>query len=280
MKQNRARAIVQNALKQLMEDLEAGNSDTLLNYLSAMARFHRYSVGNVLLISMQKPEAQHVAGFHAWRKLGRNVKKGEKGIMIMAPIIWRKKIVENEEEKVVAFKTAYVFDVSQTRGKPLPEFAKMAGEPGQYLHNLKQFLVERGIQLEYFHSVGSMEGYSTGKRIGIRNHLSPAEEFSTLVHESAHQMLHKNDRSKEKKVIETEAEAVAFVVSQAIGLETNKASSDYIQLYDGKKETLLDSLECIQATASMILDAVTKKQQRETPILVGTPRIKPTIAVA
>ena len=253
MKQNRARAIVQNALQQLMEDLEKGKSDTLVNYLSARARFHQYSVGNILLISMQKPEAQHVAGFHAWRKLGRNVKKGEKGIMIMAPIIWRKKTAEKEEEeKVVAFKTAYVFDISQTKGKPLPEFAKIVGDPGQYLHNLKQFIADRGIQLEYFNFVGSMEGYSTGKRIGIRKHLSSAEEFSTLIHELAHQMLHKNDRDKEKKVIETEAEAVAFVVCQAIGLETNKASSDYIQLYDGNNNTLLDSLEYIQTTASMI----------------------------
>src|SRR5580692_4982402 len=84
---DKARKIAEEALDRLSAELEAGRSEALQNYLAVMGRFHRYSWGNTLLIASQRPDATHVAGFHAWHQLGRSVKKGEKGIMILAPLV-------------------------------------------------------------------------------------------------------------------------------------------------------------------------------------------------
>src|SRR5580700_7607033 len=101
-----------------------------------MGRFHRYSWGNTLLIASQRPTATHVAGFHAWHQLGRSVKKGEKGIVILAPMVVKQKDSAAEIEppskepsRVAGFRAAYVFDVAQTEGQPLPQFAATKGDP-------------------------------------------------------------------------------------------------------------------------------------------------------
>jgi len=86
MKRDEVRKVAREAFDQLVKDVEAGKSDTLKAYLKAMGRFHRYSVGNAILIQLQQPDSIHVAGFRAWHKLGRHVKKNEKGIVIMAPV--------------------------------------------------------------------------------------------------------------------------------------------------------------------------------------------------
>ena len=106
--------------------------------------------------------------------------------------------------------------------------------------------------------MGSAHGMSLKGRILLRDDLSPAVEFSVLVHETAHELLHAGDRraNTSKTVRETEAEAVAFVVSHAIGLSTSTAASDYIQLYSGDKDTLLASLGLIQRDATEILGAI------------------------
>lgn len=266
MKRDEVRRIAREGFEQLVNDVEAGKSDTLEAYLKAMGRFHRYSVGNAILIQLQKPNATHVAGFRAWQRLGRHVRKGEHGIAIMAPVAWRRKNRraqddnENDpdDETVSTFKTTYVFDISQTDGKPLPEFARVQGDPGVYLERLERFVSDRGIKLERT-DLRMAEGVSIGGTILLKASLAPGEEFSTLVHETAHEILHQDptNRPKEKTVREAEAEAVAYVVCQGIGLDVNTASSDYIQLYDGDKKTLMQSLERIQRTAAEILEAVT-----------------------
>ena len=266
MKRDEVREVAREAFEQLVKDVEAGKSDTLKAYLKAMGRFHRYSVGNAILIQLQKPNAMHVAGFRAWQQLGRYVKKGEHGIAIMAPVVYRRKTQTDDSDEdidtdggiVTTFKTAYVFDISQTDGKPLPEFAKAQGDPGVCLERLETFIAEKGITLERRESLRMAEGVSTGGTILLKASLAPAEEFSVLVHELSHEMLHQDptDRPKEKTVREAEAEAVAYVVCQEIGLDVNTASSDYIQLYDGDKKTLMQSLERIQRTAAEILEAV------------------------
>jgi hypothetical protein len=194
------------------------------------------------------------------------VKKGEHGIAIMAPVVWRRKPQQgtgDEDEQagdeiVSTFKAAYVFDISQTEGRPLPEFARTQGDPGTYLERLERFIVDRGIKLERG-DLRIAEGVSVGGTILLRASLAPAEEFSTMVHELAHEMLHQDpaNRPKDKTVREAEAEAVAYVVCQGIGLDANTASSDYIQLYDGNKKTLMASLERIQRTAGEILEVIT-----------------------
>jgi antirestriction protein ArdC len=274
MKRDEVRKIARQAFDQFVRDVEGGKSDTLQAYLKAMGRFHRYSVGNAILIQLQKPNATHVAGFRAWQRLGRHVKKGEHGIAIMAPVVYRRKAQADDtdegenadDELVTTFKTAYVFDISQTDGKPLPEFARAQGDPGVYLERLEGFIAEKGIKLERRESLRMAEGVSTGGTILLKASLAPAEEFSVLVHELSHEMLHQDpaDRPQEKTVREAEAEAVAYVVCQGIGLDVNTASSDYIQLYDGDKKTLMQSLERIQRTAAEILEAVTAKRRERT----------------
>ena len=126
MKVEQAKQIASKAIQQLSEALERGHSETLRNYLAAMARFHRYSLHNLILIVSQRPDATRVAGFHTWKQLGRNVKKGAKGIMILAPVVFRKSKEEatsGEDQSTAAlgFRVVYVFDQLDTEGKPLCE---------------------------------------------------------------------------------------------------------------------------------------------------------------
>lgn len=273
MKASYARKVSEQAFNELIEAVEAGKSDKLIAYLKAMGRFHKYSVGNAMLIHFQCPKATHVAGFRTWQRLGRYVKKGERGIAILAPIVQHKKslLADDEEdfdkEVLMAFKTAYVFDVSQTNGKPLAEFARVQGDSAECIERLKEYIAAQGIKFEYSNNIGLAEGVSCGGIVKIKIGLTVAESFSVLVHELAHERLHKDDNKlKSKKIKETEAEAVAFVVCHGIGLDVNTASSDYIQLYDGNKKTLLQSLERIQQTATEILAAVTADDKSECEI--------------
>lgn len=262
MKAEQAKKLVDEGLAELATALEQGKSESLTAYLATMAKFHRYSFGNIMLIMSQKPDATHVAGFRSWKKLGRFVKKGEKGIVIIAPMMIRPKddasTGDNGEDRtLIRFKAAYVFDVSQTDGEPLPEPASACGNPNGHTERLTAFILGRGIKLEYADDLGEAFGSSSGGLIRIRKDLQPAEEFMTLSHELAHELLHHEPAERAaKKIRETEAEAVAFVVAQAIGLDAGTASSDYIQLYAGDKETLAGSLGRIQQTASAILEAI------------------------
>jgi len=274
MNHEEAKQVADQALASLAQELAAGRSQRLVEYLDVLGRFHHYSFGNALLIAFQKPDATHVAGFHAWKKFDRYVKKGEKGIVILAPLVYKRKVKDDEppnDEKprevthLKGFKAVYVFDVSQTDGKPLPEFARVSGDPGHYTKRLKELVAREGIELVYEESLLGAEGRSEGGKILLRTNLDPAKEFAVLVHELAHEKLHKGARRKEttKAIRETEAEAVAYVVSQAVGLETNSAAADYIQLWNGTVETLADSLDHIQRTATQILSQLLPKAARD-----------------
>ena len=262
MTTEQAKSLSENAISRLMEDLESGQSETLKNYLRVMSRFHRYSWGNALLIYSQRPDATHVAGFHAWLKLQRYVRKGEKGIVILAPMVGRTKsgdrLPEDEQMRIFGFRAAHVFDVSQTDGEPLPEFAKVKGDPKDYRDRLKRFLAGRNIGLEYDRAIAPAQRMSSGGKITLLPDLAPAEEFAVMVHETAHELLHRSERRSETThtIRETEAEAVAFVVCHSIGLDTNTSSADYIKLHSGDKVTLAESLSYVQQTASSILQAI------------------------
>ena len=254
-------------IKLLIEQLEAGQSNALTNYLTAMSRFHNYSFGNVLEIARQMPTATRVAGFWTWKNMGRSVNAGAKGIRILAPMVGVRRKKDKEAEKditkqnervLLGFRNAYVFDVSQTNGVDLPTMHEVRGEPGENIERLAAFLKEQGIQLVYRDDLQGALGKSYGGRIAILSGQPKAEEFSTLVHETAHEMMHKAERrtATTKTIRETEAEAVAFVVGKAIGLITGTASADYIQLYQGNASLLAESLEVIQQTANVILAAL------------------------
>jgi antirestriction protein ArdC len=263
MNSENIKKVTNQAIEQLITALNEGRSETLTQYLAAIGRFHRYSLRNVMLIASQKPSATHVAGFHAWHKLGRIVKKGEKGILILAPIVRRKNesAEQNETDEsstAVGFRAAYVFDISQTDGQELPTIGSVNGEPREYRERLAKFVTEQGIALEYSEDIAPARGTSAGGKITLLPGQSPAEEFATLAHELAHEMMHRDERrsSTSKRSRETEAEAVAFVVCHAIGLETGSASQDYIQLYEGDAELLTESFEHIQLAATQILNAI------------------------
>lgn len=257
MKAEQAKRIADHALEELADALAKGKSEALTRYLAMLAKFHKYSVGNVLMILSQKPEATHIAGFTAWKKLGRFVRKGEKGIVIIAPMTIKPKgkPKPGEDDKpILRFRGVHVFDVSQTDGEALPKPTEVSGDPREHLSNLKTYIAERGIKLDHEALPLGADGVSRGGHISIRDGLTPAREFSVLVHEFAHELLHHGeDRPASKTMRETEAEAIAFVVCQTIGLENGTAASDYIQLYDGKVETLAASLDRIQRTAAEII---------------------------
>lgn len=263
MKAEEARKMTDDALARLAEALEKGKSEALTRYLSVMARFHRYSFGNLMLILSQSPEATHVAGFHTWKGLGRWVKKGEKGITIIAPMILKSRDEESrlkgDAKPIVRFKAVSVFDISQTDGEPLPEAAASSGDPGVYTDRLKNFIASRGIKLTHDPVPPGALGCSKGGEIRILPDLPAPQAFEVLVHELGHEMLHQGENGQRgsKAVVETEAEAVAFVVCHSIGLTTGTAASDYIQLHQGSKELLAQSLDRIQKTANTILEAIT-----------------------
>ena len=191
--------------------------------------------------------------------MGRFVRKGEKGIAIMAPIVGRREAESDSDNArtVVGFRAAYVFDVEQTDGEPVAEPGEASGDPGVKTAVLKTAILERGITLESVDDLDGALGTSSGGHIRVLNGLSPAVEFTTLVHEYAHELLHRaDDRPASRDTRELEAEAVAFVVGGAVGLNTSDASRDYIHLYRGDREALESSLTRIQRAASVILIAV------------------------
>ncbi len=264
-RQTAQEAIAAN-VKALIEQLEQGKSETLTAYLSAMARFHRYSFGNILSIAHHRPDATHVAGFHTWIELGRHVMKRQKGIPIQAPMIGAKRQRDEKPAdrgdrpapKLIGFRTVYVFDIAQTEGAELPQPATVSGEVGGHRDRLVEFVAQQGIELEYSERIAPAQGVSCGGKIALLPGQSKAEEFATLVHELAHEMLHCAERraTTTKTVRETEAEAVAFIVSRAVGLNTGSASADYISLYNGNAELLTESLAVIQQASAAILDAL------------------------
>lgn len=272
-KAQEARRHVDQAVQQLSEELNAGKSDTLKAFLAMAAKFHRYSFGNVMLIASQRPDATRVAGYRTWQSMGRQVRKGEKGITIIAPMLLKQEAEPGQDpEKVLRFKATTVFDVSQTDGEELPKPAQMQGTPKEHLQRLERFITDKGIVLEVRMDIGQAAGVSMGGHICIRPELTPPERFSVLAHELAHEMLHHGEHAErgDKQTRELEAEAVAYIVSTGIGLEPGTACSDYIQAYGGDAEKLAAVLDRVQKTAASILDAVLiPSDEHEQPAAVA-----------
>ena len=272
MKRDDAMKLVAEGIAALNDALKGGHSETLKRFLDTVARFHHYSLNNAILIASQRPEATRVAGFHAWRKFGRCVRKGEHGIAIFAPMSHRKDRDErettttDEKEIVFGFRIAYVFDVGQTDGDPLPEFAKVSGDASGWLPHLENAVNDAGVTLEYgpIHFPMGANGVSKPGAIKVSRDLSEPEKFSVLAHEFAHELMHqRTDRRKDstRQVLETEAEAVAYTVCRAFGIESTTHSADYIQLYQGTEDTLRESLGCVQQTATQIITAVRSRSE-------------------
>ena len=160
---------------------------------------------------------------------------------------------------MAGFRAAYVFDVSQTDGKELPQIGAVQGDPSRCGEQLRTFASAQSICVDYSMEIAPARGMSSGGKITLLPGQSPAEEFSTLAHELAHELLHRGDRrsATSRRIRETEAEATAFVVCHAIGLETGSAASDYNQLWNGDAQLLTESLAYIRQAASQMLVALT-----------------------
>lgn len=269
-------------LKEITDSIETGikelfESDKYRKYLATMSRFHRYSVNNTMLIFMQRPDATHVAGFNKWRdQFGRNVMKGEKGIKIIAPTPFKKKIeeakldpdtrlpmldaegnaiMEEKEIRIPMYKPVTVFDVAQTEGKPLPSLASnLTG----HVQNFEVFLeaLKRSapvpVQLESM--AENMDGYFAPEhqRIAIRTGMSEVQTVCAAVHEIAHSKLHnyakaheqaaagdesaKPMKKKDRNTEEVEAESISFAVCAYYGIETGENSFGYIAGWSQGKE--------------------------------------------
>lgn len=256
MKKDEIAKLVNNGINELNTALAAGQSVRLQDVLKLMARFHRYSFNNCVLIAEQFPDATQVMGFHGWKKVGRSVKKGEKGIGITAPLAVRKKDAPTDEKEIRGFRVVHVFDITQTEGDDLPKLARPTGDATQWIEPVERLIKSKGIELQYGLLGGGAYGSSSVKKISILSGLKPPMRLEVLIHELAHELLHP-DRETRKRlkhaVMETEAQAVAQVVCQALGLEGIEHSADYIHLHNGNSDLFAKSMQRIQKCASGIL---------------------------
>lgn len=255
MDTNELKAKIQCAVASLANAVDS--NDVIRDYVRFMGRFHKYSFGNQMLIWIQHPGAAQVAGYKAWQKLGRQVRKGEKGIAILVPMTRKVTDSKGEEITKVWFGTGYVFDVSQTDGADLPAQPDWASS--------EMYPVLQGQLVAYAESIGiqvrveqpaisGAQGVSYGGTIV----LDPGTGTTTLVHELAHELLHqgaKEDRPASRQVRELQAEAVAAVVMSHFGFDT-QTSLNYLGLWGVDGDAIKGNLEEIQKAACKIIDAV------------------------
>jgi hypothetical protein len=239
---------------------EARATEEFAKYLDVVAKFHHYSPFNIWNIILTFPNATYVAGYERWKKLKRNVKKGEKGIPILAPIIVHNDGADSKSDsKVVGFRVVYVYDVSQTEGEPLPPPPDWKSlEKNELLQSkLTAFANSLGINVEVKEQKENVMGVSQngGKIIEI----SPEAGVKTLIHEIAHSILHFGEKlvlTKAEK--ELEAEAVAYVVSKHFGIEGLNCPN-YLALYDVKSGDIMAHFSAINMAATKIIEAVEGK---------------------
>lgn len=257
MKKDEITKLVDSGLDELNDALKKGQSDDLTRLFAVMARFTHYSFNNRLLIAKQNPDATRVLGFHGWRKLGRTVRKGEKGIGITAPIAYRKEKTDDQSMEIRGFRVVHVFDIEQTEGDELLSFKQPTGDCNAWMERTEQLIVSKDIELRYEELKRGCYGYSAKGKTVIQSDLSDAKRLATLLHELAHELLHQRQvdlsESPSRAIWETEAEAVAHVVGRALGLETCEHSADYIHLHQGDSEVLAKSMQRIQKCAGQIL---------------------------
>ena len=287
-------------VQELTDKLEQGlqdlfNSDSYRNYLSTMSKFHNYSFNNTLLIAMQKPDATLVAGFKAWHKnFDRHVKKGEKGIRILAPAPYkikeeRDKIdpvtqellldkdgnpqKEEVEITIPAFRAVSVFDVAQTDGKPIPELAakELLSDVEGYQDMIRAVEAISPVPIELEEIAGDSKGYydREAKRIAVQENMSESQTLKTMIHEVAHSKLHSKEveqdeqMKKDRNTKEVEAESIAYTVCQHFGIDTSDYSFGYIAGWSSGRDTkeLRSSMDTIRRTASELITGIEEQLQ-------------------
>jgi hypothetical protein len=255
------KATIDTITQRLAQATDAAQASSEMQaYLAALAKFHKYSPGNIMLILSANPHASQVAGFAAWKKHNRWVRRGEHGIPILAPC-FRKENPEDPEspQSLAGFRVVYVFDVAQTEGEPLPAPPDWIS-PARRLEveaRLLKFAESLGIVVERKQLKGNIQGSSSGGKI----ELAQDAGTKTLIHEIAHELLHKANRA-DHATMETEAESVAYIVATYLGIP-GLNSPNYIALSGGTSETITKSLSVIQATAHRIIEAIDPTHENE-----------------
>jgi hypothetical protein len=253
------KAKIADHIKELAQETDKARiTETMQNYLNFFANFYNYSLFNQFLIMLHRPDSTRVAGYTDWVKRHRYVKKGEKGIPILAPC---PKIIKDDEGNVIGkqvnyFKTVYVFDITQTDGEPVPpapEWKSQEKRP-DLEKALTQYAESLGIKVivEDLSAIGA-QGMSSGKKIT----LDPAAGTKTLIHEITHEMLHQNRKAitQSRQEVELEAEAVAYVVARALGMD-NLKSPNYLAIWEADSEKIMDRFDIIHKTSQHILTAL------------------------
>ena len=284
-----------NELQQITDKLEKGvseifESEKYKQFLGTMAKFPRYSVNNSILIMMQKPDAQLCQSFTGWKQMGRFVKKGEKGISILAPAPYKiekeqykldengnqiydkdgEPVTEKTEVTVRAFKVVKTFDLSQTDGQELPKLGvdELTGSVDSYPKLMDALTEICPVPISFEQIDSGAKGYysQVDKKIVIQKDMSQVQTIKTLIHEMSHQKLHDKDLVADAKDIsrngkEVEAESVSFVVCSHYNIDVSDYSFSYIVGYSKGKETpeLKDSLNKIRQTAADFITQIDEK---------------------
>ena len=284
--------VTDERLAELTDRLENGikelyASGRYAEYLAAMSKFHHYSFGNALLILLQCPTATSVAGYSDWKKkFGRQVKRHEKGIQILAPchftylVEYEKKdpdtgrtlygpdgkpLTEKRRENATRFRIATVFDVSQTEGRELPSLvSELSGDVPDFENVYARLASLCPLPVELGPVPGTAKGYASfaENRVVVRSGMSQVQTIKTLIHETAHAKLHPPDflseNPKPRQEKEVEAESVAYVVCQHFGIDISDYSLGYVAGWSRGKELaeLKASLNVIHATAGEIINAI------------------------
>lgn len=250
---------------------EIVSGDDWKRMLKIASKFHRYSFNNHLMIFLQRPDATVVAGFNRWKSLGRFVKKGEKGIAIFAPCRYKTKVeTDGVEEQTVqqirGFRVVHVFDISQTEGDELPDLDAVrpklldADAPEGIWDALVSQAEAAGFEV-IRNQRGSENGYCdfSSKQIAVRPDVAPAQAIKTLIHELGHALLHSEELPRSKEVAEVEVESVAYIVCDAIGLDSGDYSFAYVARWsDGATDLLKETGERVIACAQTILTSLTR----------------------
>lgn len=303
---DKAKQTNKERLREITESIEQGvkdvfNSDKYADYLQTLGHFHNYSINNIILIHKQKPQATFVAGYKKWmNSFARHVKEGERGITIIAPTPYKKKIEEKKldpntqkpmldrqgkeiteviEIEIPMFKPVKVFDVSQTDGKPLPQLAEdLRGNVKHYAIFMEALRRSSSVPIT-FEQLNDADGYFNIKKqkIVIREGMSEVQTICAVIHEITHATLHNYERMRQESLIdnvietpfkseateEIEAESVSYVVCKYYNIETKTNSFGYIATWSKDKELseLHDSLETIRKTASKLITDIDKHFQ-------------------
>jgi len=259
-------------LRKLKEGVDSiQDSDNFREFLLTMSKFHDYSIGNLILIMLQKPDATRVAGYTTWKELDKYVRKGEKGIAILAPCMPPKKtkVVEPEDENdeslvevtPIYFKVVHVFDISQTDGEPLPEFEvpSLTGEANEKLFDMVTALARsQGLDASFEsrpYQDPAIKGTYSGKNIWVRPEESRAQQLKTFLHEVAHYYSEGVFRIPRKDA-ETIAESAAFTVGVHFGFDSGVRSFSYVALWAEDKKVLEANLTAIRKVSTKIIDAL------------------------